>query len=63
MALNEKTNSFRSHMLGDWEWYDWSSECVGKLGCSELAPGLQGDSGCCLIEAEGAGAHAEAELE
>ena len=21
MALNENTNSFRSHMLGDWEWY------------------------------------------
>lgn len=21
MALKEKTNSLRSHMLGDWEWY------------------------------------------
>lgn len=21
MALKEKTNSFLSHMLGDWEWY------------------------------------------
>lgn len=21
MALKENTNSFRSHMLGDWEWY------------------------------------------
>ena len=38
MALKEKTNSLRSHMLGDWEWYRGipEEENFGSLARTEI---------------------------